>query len=95
MKKKYHIIQMYFTIIDRRDMVQPFSWEAALRHIDMQLTAQDHPYHVVSGTFVRDLAAWKALYDDPVFVPLNPTHEEVQTGQVFELACRVGLPVNP
>ena len=77
---------MYFTFIDRRDIVQPFSWQAALHDINTQLKAQDKPYRVVSGTFIRDLTVWKALYHHPVFVPLNPTHEEVQTGHIFELA---------
>ena len=72
---------MFYTIIDRRDTVRPFSWQAAIDHIESQLDR----HYVANGTYVRSVDAWKSRHIDAVFVPLNPTHQELPSGQLFEL----------
>ena len=63
---------------------QQFTWGGAMDLIDNKLENLNLDYYVKEARFIDNLNTWKNGINCE-FIQLDPTHEEIQSGQLFEL----------
>tara|TARA_B100001093_G_C26717700_1_gene966385 strand:+ start:996 stop:1265 length:270 start_codon:yes stop_codon:yes gene_type:complete len=80
--------KIYYTIVNINEHIQnlpnqQFSWRGAMDYINNKLNENNLNLYVKHGSFIENLNNWKK--DNCEFVPINPDHIEINSGQLFVL----------